>query len=395
MNTKYSSVSKILSLIDKYISTIQEFITTHPKLTLSIIVLVISMAWFIYTIKNWIYIKYLQKKSMVFTKTIANEESISILMHSNPDPDAMASALAVKRLAQSVNTDAVIEYPGWIKHHENRAFRAVLDLTFERVTTYEDIENPESVILVDHQEARGFEGNDKIDPLAIIDHHDSSYTGEADFSHIESDIGACSTILTEYLSQQGLSFDSSENNPDISKKLATGLYYGIKTDTADFSRGIHSSRDYSAAQKLYQRVDTDELFKIANPKIDAETFEVKSTAFHSREVNGPFAISYVGEVSNSDTIPQAADELSRLEGISAVIVMGFDGDILRLSGRTYDSRIHMGSVLENVFGGIENAGAGGHSRMGGGQISKEIISKEGLTIDKIKENLFETLNGNH
>lgn len=381
-------------IIDQYISYILEFLITEPVLSIALFILILSLILFVHNLAKWIYIHYLRKKSTEFKKRLSERDTVSVLMHSNPDPDAMASALAVERLAKEVGTDVTIEYPGWIRHHENRAFRAVLDISFDRIESYEDIQHPENVILVDHQEARGFIDDDKVEPFAVIDHHDSSYTGQAEFVHIEPMIGSCSTLLTEYLSEQGISFKNDENNPDLSEHLATGLYYGIKTDTSDFSRGVNP-RDYAAAQKLYNRVDTDELFKIANPKIDAETFEIKSAAFHAREVEGSFAISHVGDVSNSDTIPLAAEELSRLEGISAVVVMGFDDDLLRLSGRTYDSRVHMGSVLEKAFSEMGDASAGGHSRMGGGQIPKEKMSDEGFTIDKIKSNIFDALQGNY
>lgn len=369
------------------------FIEADPLIASLIVIITISLCVLLYKAGNWVYINYLRRKSTEFLHNIRNQEEISVLVHSNPDPDAMATALGVERFAKEVNTDVKIHYPGWIKHHENRAFRAVLDLNFDHIQSAEDIDN-DFVVAVDHQVPRGFDSADEIKPDAIIDHHDSTYTGDADFVHIESDIGSCSTLLIEYMDENGISFDSHQNNPDVSPQLATGLYYGIKTDTADFSRDV-SDRDYSSAQKIYRRVNTDELFRIANPKIDAETFEIKSQAFHTRDVEGPFAISHVGDVENSDTIPQAADELSRLEGISAVVVMGFDKDILRLSGRTYDARVHMGSALEHALSETKGASAGGHSRMGGGQIDKEAIEENDISIGDIKEDIFDALNGNY
>lgn len=372
---------------------ILRFAETDPLIATILFIVGLIFAYGTYRAGEWLYINYIRRKSTEFLKNIEDEEEISVLIHSNPDPDAMATALGVKRLAKKVNTEVTIHYPGWIKHHENRAFRAVLDLTFDHITEADDIDN-DYLVVVDHQEPRGFDGAEELEPDSVIDHHDSTYTGDAEFVHIEPDIGSCSTLIVEYMDQQNISFKSSKNNPDVTEQLATGLYYGIKTDTADFSREV-SNRDYKAAQLLYQRVNTEELFRIANPKIDAETFEVKSEAFHTREVEGPFAISHVGEVQNSDTIPQAADELSRLEGISAVIVMGFDKDVLRLSGRTYDARVHMGSALEHALSDMEGANAGGHSQMGGGQIPREYLDENDVSIGDIKEILFDTLNGNY
>lgn len=381
------------SFINRVAVDVLRFVESDPVLAVLIVIITISLVLLLHRAANWIYINYLRRKSTEFLHNIRGKDEISVLVHSNPDPDAMAAALGVERLAKEVNTDVTIHYPGWIKHHENRAFRAVLDLNFDHIQSADDIDN-DYVVAVDHQEPRGFDGAEDVEPNAIIDHHDSVYNGDAEFIHIESDLGSCCTLLVEYLDEHKISFKPDENNPDVSPQLATALYYGIKTDTSDFSRDI-SDRDYTSAQKIYRRVNTDELFRIANPKIDAETFEVKSQAFHTRDVEGPFAISHVGDVENSDTIPQAADELSRLEGISAVVVMGFDKDILRLSGRTYDARVHMGSALEHALSDIDNSSAGGHSRMGGGEINKEYFEESDLSIGGLKEKIFSALNGNY
>jgi nanoRNase/pAp phosphatase (c-di-AMP/oligoRNAs hydrolase) len=299
-----------------------------------------------------------------FVDALAEREEVSVLMHPNPDPDAMASALAVATLAELVDTDATIQYPGQIRHSENRAFQTVLDCDFERIVTDIDLAAYD-VVLVDHNEPRGFAGADGLEPYAVVDHHPGQGEGRT-FTDVRSDRGSCASILTEYLRSQGFS-NSEERERTLPSRLATGLLYGIQTDTTSFTRGC-TPAEFDAAAFLFPAADADDLDRIANPEVDGETLDVKATAIRRRKQDGSFLISHVGSVSNTDTLPSAAEELVRLEGVTAAVVTGQRRGTLHASGRSRDSRVHMGRALEAAFDGFPDADAGGHARMGGGQI---------------------------
>nr|WP_276278752.1 DHH family phosphoesterase [Halomicroarcula sp. SYNS111] len=133
-------------------------------------------------------------------------------------------------------------------------------------------------------------------------------------------------------------------------------------------------------------MDGDLLNRIANPQIDAEVLEIKARAITERDVRAPFAVSDVGSVSNSDAIPQAADELETLEGVSAVVVVGETDGTIRLAGRSRDDRVHIGRAIEAVTDDIPMAEGGGHARMGGGKIPVEYMNglgpSEGISRDE-------------
>jgi nanoRNase/pAp phosphatase (c-di-AMP/oligoRNAs hydrolase) len=99
-------------------------------------------------------VKYRRRSpAATFRKRLAAKDRIAVLLHPNPDPDAMACGLGVKRVAEQAGTDATLYYSGEIRHPENRAFRTVLDLDLETVETSADIES-DTVVLVDHNQAR-------------------------------------------------------------------------------------------------------------------------------------------------------------------------------------------------------------------------------------------------
>jgi nanoRNase/pAp phosphatase (c-di-AMP/oligoRNAs hydrolase) len=64
-------------------------------------------------------------------------------------------------------------------------------------------------------------------PDVIIDHHPVSSVSDAPFMDIRPKYGAAASILVEYLRAA---------NIKPSAKLATALYYAIKTDTSNFER---------------------------------------------------------------------------------------------------------------------------------------------------------------
>jgi len=330
---------------------------------------------------------------------LREQSAVAVLTHPNPDPDAMASALGVVQLADAADADASIHYPGQIRHQENRAFQTVLDLDFQHVDDVSDIP-ARAVVLVDHNEPRGFPGAETVDPWAVIDHHPGEGAGEA-LTDVRPEHGSCASILAEYFEELGwdpLSPDEDQNGAEkrLPSTVATGLVYGIQSDTKHLTNGC-SPAEFSASAYLYDGVDEDRLDRIANPQVDAEVLEVKARAIRDRNVRNAFAVSDVGEVSNVDAIPQAADELVRLEGVTAVVVVGCKEGTMHLSGRSRDDRVHMGKTLRAVADEVPMASAGGHARMGGGQLS--LAHMEGLGpgdgVDRagVTDRLFDAMAG--
>ena len=332
-------------------------------------------------------------------RLLAGQNEVAVLMHPNPDPDAMASALGVAELADSVDIDTTIQYPGQIRHQENRAFQTVLDLDFENIDDVSDLAS-QTVVLVDHNEPRGFPGAESVDPLAVVDHHPGDGTGD-ELTDVRPEYGSCASIFAEYFEDLGWEplgpdADLENGHGELPSDVATGLVYGIQSDTKHLTKGC-SEAEFAASAYLYPGVDEDNLDRIANPQVDAEVLDVQARAINDREVRNAFAVSDVGDVSNVDAIPQAADELVRLEGVTAVVVMGCKGDDLHLSGRSRDDRVHMGKALQAVVEDIPMASAGGHARMGGGQFSVNYMEGigpgDGLDREEFVDQLFDAMAG--
>ncbi|WP_229663813.1 DHH family phosphoesterase [Halobellus salinus] len=337
-----------------------------------------------------------------FLEALSRLDEVAILLHPNPDPDAMATGMGVASLAGQVDTDARLQYPGQIRHQENRAFRTVLDVDIEPIDHVSGLA-AEHVVLVDHNEPRGFAGADSVLPFAVVDHHPGEGSGEA-FTDVRTDYGAASSVVGEYFHDVGAepvppAKHESEVGSDytVSSTVATGLLYGILTDTNRLTAGC-SAADFAAAGYVYPGIDEDRLTRIANPEVSTEVLELKARAIAGRDVRGPFGVSDVGRLSNVDAIPQAADELVQLEGVTAVVVLGECNGTIHLSGRSRDDRVHMGDTLDAAVSVLREASAGGHARMGGGQLSLRdggIETAEGDIVprDGLRERLFDAMAG--
>jgi nanoRNase/pAp phosphatase (c-di-AMP/oligoRNAs hydrolase) len=325
-----------------------------------------------------------------FVDALADHDRIAVLMHPNPDPDAMASAMAVSTLAEAVDTEAVIQYAGQIRHPENRAFETVLDCDFNHIEKVDDLA-AETVVLVDHNEPRGFQGAADIRPYAVVDHHPGSGEGTA-FTDVRTDRGACASILTDYLRERGWSNRTNGKSRSLTPKLSTGLLYGIQSDTTSFTRGC-TDAEFDAASYLFPAADSDSLDRIANPQIDGETLDIKARAINERRVEGSFLVSHVGAVSNLDALPIAAEELVRLEGITVAVITGERDGTLHVSGRSRDDRVHMGKAVSTALEIVPDASSGGHARMGGGQAMLPAWVPDIDGQDELEDRFFAAMSG--
>ncbi len=305
---------------------------------------------------------------------------LGIIVHDSPDSDAIASALALKQIAKHVGISADILYRGEIGHHVNRAFVNILGIEMRSIEHEDELKGYDKLALIDATVPGANnplpappEGNVNI----IIDHHASNNKGNvhADFFDVRTDNGATSTIMTRYLQELDIPVD---------KVLATALLHGIRTDTSGFKRETHPS-DFSAAAFLHLKADRDLLEQLETPPMSTEMLNVVGNAILHKKIKGSYLITNVGAVANRDAIPQAANYLLNLEGISTVIVMGLYEEMIYVSGRSKDVRVNIGDAFVRAFGGIGSAG--GHATMAAAQIQLGIFSgiKDKDTIIQLVE----------
>lgn len=316
-------------------------------------------------------------------------DSLAIVSHDNPDPDCIASALALKAVAEDNGVEEVqVMYSGEVSHQQNRAFVNLLDVELVEFSE-ERLHDYDLIAFVDHS-VKGANNNvpDDVHVDVVIDHHPPEEEVEAEFVDVREGFGATTTIMSNYLRELQIEPDEG---------LATAMLFAIRTETLDFLRGT-TPEEYSAAQYLHQLADISLLKEMIRPAFTPQTLDTIGEAIRNREIRASSLVSGVGRTSERDAIPQAADYLMNLEGVATVLVFGIVGEEIQISARSNDTRINLDSVVRDAFGDVGSAG--GHREMAGAQIPLGIFSEMAggdeklvdLTSEIVKKRFFDVMN---
>jgi nanoRNase/pAp phosphatase (c-di-AMP/oligoRNAs hydrolase) len=288
-------------------------------------------------------------------------DELAVVTHDNPDPDAIASAVALQRIAAASGCEATVYYYGAINHQENRALVNLLE--FDLTSLEPGVEpDADGVALVDHSRPGvndGLPEGREVD--VVIDHHPPRGPVEGRFVDLRSEAGATSTLLVDYLDGFGMT---------PSTDLATGLLFGIQTDTREFRREV-STMDFEAAAWLLPEADMGTLERVGSPSISPETFETIAAAVRNRREEREVLLTCVGQFTDRDALAQAADRLVDMEGIATAVVYGVMDGTIHVSARSRDSGLDIGETLRDAFGRIGSAG--GHADMAGAQVTLGVL----------------------
>ena len=302
---------------------------------------------------------------------------ILVLPHNDPDPDAIASAVALCfLLAEKQGVESRLAYRGIVGRAENKALVRYLDHPLKRLTAT-DLKQSSHVALVDTQPGTGNNPLPRQARAAIVlDHHPwREATANAIFADVRPEVGSTSTIMFEYLR-------AAEIEP--SRPLATALFCGIKTDTLGLVRGA-SPADVSAYFYLQPLVDVEALVAIERAQVPAEYFQRLDAVLHSAQVYDNVITSFVGPMRRPDLAAEMADLLLRLRGMQWAICIGVYKNELILSIRTQSRRPGAGQLAQAIVG--EQGTAGGHGTMAGGQVPLRGADPEQLAHELVRRAL--------
>lgn len=291
---------------------------------------------------------------------------VLILCHSNPDPDTIASAYGFSfLLSKKFGVRSVIGYGGAVTRAENKALVKRLRIRMTQLSRL-DPSKYFGIALVDAQPGTGnsLMGLLAERPLIVIDHHPlRKLTLKAHVYDVRPKYGATSTIMTEYIVAAGLV---------PSRSVANALLYGIKTDTNALGRGA-GKEDFCAFNYLSTLANPRVVGWIERPSLSQDHFADYQRGLSQATVYRDVVISYLGKLRSEAIIPELADLLLRIDGVSWALCMGeYKGQMI-ISVRS-TSRKHMaGSILRRLIG--KTGSAGGHRGMAGAQVPLTSLSK--------------------
>ena len=311
---------------------------------------------------------------------IKENDKIMIMGHTNPDIDAIGSALGIYRIAKTLGKDARIvanvETPS-IKDLYESIKDQYQEVFISSETALAQVDSGTLVVVVDTHKKTYVESPElltKTNKIVIIDHHRRSadFIDNSILTFQEVYASSAAELVTEIIQY-------TQNEVELSEVEAEALYAGIMMDTKNFTfkTGV---RTFEAAAYL-RRCGVD-IIKVKKWfQSDLESYNTISEIVRKAEiVRDSIGISIydVQEKETSLICAKAADELLTIGNITASFVLGLmeDGKVC-ISGRS------IGDV--NVQMILEKLGGGGHITLAGAQL-------ENVTIDEAKQELISKIN---
>ena len=273
-------------------------------------------------------------------------DRIALLLQPDPDPDGLASALALRTLLGRNKVSTPIVSFGRVTRPENRAMMRLLDLELTQIKP-EDLNGFDRVVLLDTQPSHLGCELPRVD--VVIDHHPNVTERNGCYLDIRPYYGSTSTILIEYLRAAAM---------PVGQRLATALVYGIKSDTLFLNREVIDA-DLDAFVSLYPDINYNLLRRIEKPELPIKFAPVLAQALQGIQVENGLLVSCLGNVSREDLIPQIADFLLHFEDVEWVVCVGVFENQVIMSVRNVGYVKNAGDVVKRVIG---NWGLGGGHR---------------------------------
>ncbi|MFW6243635.1 MAG: DHH family phosphoesterase [Desulfovibrionales bacterium] len=308
------------------------------------------------------YFRKLEDKLEELLKLLRKDERWLIMLVA--DPDALASAMALKKILAGRVASVGLAQVNEISRPDNLAMVRYLRIPVQKLTPPLAAQYDRFALVDSQPHHHPSLAEHKFS--VVIDHHPKSEENpvKADYQDISPSFGANSTILTEYLYNLKM-------RPG--KLLATALLYGIKTDTQSFERNFCDT-DIKAFRYLSKFANHLLLRKIVRSEFRIEWLKYFSQAFRKMRVLGEGITAYMGQVDSTDILVVLADFFLRVHGISWTIVSGTFDDKLVVVFRGDGLRRDMGKFATRLFGDLGSAG--GHKAMARAEIPLEKLGKQ-------------------
>ncbi len=296
-------------------------------------------------------------------------DDIIVQCHDNPDADALASGFGVYEYLRINGKNPRFVYGGRNIIHKSNLVLMInsLDIPIEHVDFLDD---PQLLVTVDCQYGGGNVTLFKAQNIAVIDHHRVS--GELPpMNRVMSYMGSCSTIVWDML---------REEDVEIKRKLATALYYGLYTDTGEFSEITHS-----LDRNLRDEADFDDAIvaKFRNAIMSLEELDIAGTALLGRDYIEEHRLAIVkAGACDPNVLGIISDFVLAVDVIDICMVFSVMEDGVKLSFRSCIKEVSASKMAQEVCSDIGSGG--GHYYKAGGFIPMDLLTE--IYIIYCKEN---------
>ncbi len=281
-----------------------------------------------------------------------------VLVVINADPDAMASAAVAKRLLWRRVAQVTVASVNHVKRPDNLQLLETLKFKLECLENLDTAEFSR-LVMVDSQPHHSPQ-TEHLPFDVIIDHHPATPVNREvpAPAHIDlrSDIGATATMMTGYLK-------AAKIKPNY--RLATALFYAIKTDTQNFVRQ-GQLEDMKAFRWLYPLIHPPLLSDIERAPIAYSSFKNIVAGLSGAVFHKNLAHTFLEKTDHADTLVILADFLLKIKTVNCCLAAGVCRGKLVIVFRAGGRRQDVGRLAAQAF--ARYGSAGGHKTMARAEI---------------------------
>lgn len=290
-------------------------------------------------------------------------DSIVVQCHDNPDADALVSGYGVYTYLKEQGKDVRFIYGGRYPVQKSNLVLMVSELKIP-VEYVDTLEKPELLITVDCQYGEGNVTRFEADAVAVIDHHQVSGTLPP-LSEVRSNLGACATVVRELLRLEGI--DLNDN-----KGLATALYYGLLTDTNNFTEISHPLDKDLRDDAVFDR---SMIVRFRNANLSLRELEIAGAAlmnYHYHE-DYRYAVA-MAEPCDPNILGMISDLMLEVDTVDTCLVYSVLPFGIKISVRSCVKEVKASELAAFITDGVGSGG--GHLEKAGGFIQMELLEKE-------------------
>lgn len=298
-------------------------------------------------------------------ETIESYDRITIQCHDNPDADSIASGYGLYTYYASRNKKVRLIYSGRFLIQKPN-----LKLMIEELRIPIEYVNPAEkriqglLITVDCQYGAGNVTRFDADEVAIFDHHQIEIADVA-LSIINSSLGSCATLIWSYLRSHDFPVNEREN-------LATALYYGLYSDTNQFTEA-YNPLDLDMREELV--INKSKILLFRNSNLTFNELEIAGIALLRCIHNDDYKYAIVkSQPCDPNILGLISDFLLQVDGVDTCIVYNILPDGYKISVRSCIREVKASELAKFLTDDIGSGG--GHFEKAGGFISSKLYEKK-------------------
>lgn len=307
--------------------------------------------------------------------TLLKGHRVFIQTHNFPDPDAIASAFGLQVLLEKFNIPTTICHHGNIERTATATMVAEFGIQMTVASELTDMTSDDYIITVDSQK-----GNSNIldlvgDEVACIDHHPTFCQTDYKYKDIRI-VGSCATLIADYYIYYKI---------DMPQDVATALLYGLKMDTADFTRGV-TELDVEVYRYLFPRADNQLIRRLQSGIIQYDELEAFVDAMKNIDIYNGVAFAFLNFQCADAFVATVSDFILNLDVVNFAVVYSRREKGFKFSVRSELDELNAGIIAAEALKTVGSGG--GHRSMAGGFAEESKLLDISIEFNRVIQNMF-------